>query len=902
MSNELEDGELASGDDDVQIIEDADCVMVDSRPMEAASRKASKHSARSKASSSKSKSRKNPTPEKRSSKSREPYNELSKSAPSQQRLRLGTGRLSHPRVSPPPAEQPQTSSFSQEPNSLERGYPPTFSTTAPPPPPPLSGVFPLMAMSQQMPGYGYQGPPPGNFNFPPPMVQMHPQAGQYGPQAYGYQQHQMMMQQQFLQNEYQQQEDQALGNRGSIDMDISDTEAPANNTESYVVNIDELLEQVDETPGPSSSKKKRKNSSTLAKLRKRKDLRASMREELVHLRDYLGDYDSSPSEDEDCGEIRDMIKTIEAKCEEVVDASKKFDEVMQTFNQSMITMYYCSRAVTKDSIDYMRNASQLVREARKSAVRKWEKRYQHAEKVIKRTRLMLDEFSDADNEDEMEEVVSPPRRVAETAARKSAPEKTVPTPQQPVVALSEPLPPPPVAPVLPGAVVQANETVEVATEHAPPAIEEPSPTTTDSSDKQSAPSPFKISKSKPISPRVIKAFKKKNPLITRLTTKTARRKNRQVVRDYFNSSKSSSGKSSAESAESELTVDTVDAVPVLPSEPQSAEPEANADAAPPPPTPVPVVSLEKEEALRQKLLQRKKTTATPLAVNVSESPEVEKAVAPAANVSVEPEAAPIPSTNVVPPSTLLLRPVQPLTPVAMPSKTATPLSKSNGSVPTAPALPPKTASIPSPKKAPTSSAIIQRPNTRSVTKAALTPPTRTQSDTVLNQVSNNTFTKSASGTQKRPPPSANGNAKIRRVQPDADRENKEAPIIADSIIFSIRAGILNPNLSIEKGIEMLRKSADDSREVCYFEQFGFCCDSACPYQHVKDCFRTDQQIVEEVISFIPARVAAPEPASVQAKRLLAEAEGCLPDVIARLRGECAGMDYITLARTAAANS
>jgi predicted small metal-binding protein len=127
-------------------------------------------------------------------------------------------------------------------------------------------------------------------------------------------------------------------------------------------------------------------------------------------------------------------------------------------------------------------------------------------------------------------------------------------------------------------------------------------------------------------------------------------------------------------------------------------------------------------------------------------------------------------------------------------------------------------------------------------------------------------------------------------------EIKEQEILFNSPRIAVRNFILSPQYDIKESIERLRHKNDPNIELCYFELFGICNDDECPYQHQRDFTLNDQQILEEILGYIPHRVSSSfqtESIQQQAQKLLET--NSLDEIIQNLRNETSHLDFIKLA-------
>uniref|UniRef100_A0A914NYH8 Putative zinc-finger domain-containing protein n=1 Tax=Panagrolaimus davidi TaxID=227884 RepID=A0A914NYH8_9BILA len=106
---------------------------------------------------------------------------------------------------------------------------------------------------------------------------------------------------------------------------------------------------------------------------------------------------------------------------------------------------------------------------------------------------------------------------------------------------------------------------------------------------------------------------------------------------------------------------------------------------------------------------------------------------------------------------------------------------------------------------------------------------------------------------------------------------------------------LSPQYDIKESIERLRHKNDPNIELCYFELFGICNDEECPYQHQRDFTLNDQQILEEILGYIPHGVLSFQTESIQQQAQKLLEINSLDEIIQNLRNETSHLDFIKLA-------
>uniref|UniRef100_A0AC34FGG8 Putative zinc-finger domain-containing protein n=1 Tax=Panagrolaimus sp. ES5 TaxID=591445 RepID=A0AC34FGG8_9BILA len=124
-------------------------------------------------------------------------------------------------------------------------------------------------------------------------------------------------------------------------------------------------------------------------------------------------------------------------------------------------------------------------------------------------------------------------------------------------------------------------------------------------------------------------------------------------------------------------------------------------------------------------------------------------------------------------------------------------------------------------------------------------------------------------------------------------ERRSQELLFDSPRIAVRNFILSSEYPVKESIERLRHKHDADAELCYFEIFGVCLDDECPYQHQRDFTLNDEQILEEILGYIPERSSRPESIQQQARKLLES--NSLEEIIVGLRKETSHLDLIKLA-------
>uniref|UniRef100_A0A914PK17 Putative zinc-finger domain-containing protein n=1 Tax=Panagrolaimus davidi TaxID=227884 RepID=A0A914PK17_9BILA len=126
-------------------------------------------------------------------------------------------------------------------------------------------------------------------------------------------------------------------------------------------------------------------------------------------------------------------------------------------------------------------------------------------------------------------------------------------------------------------------------------------------------------------------------------------------------------------------------------------------------------------------------------------------------------------------------------------------------------------------------------------------------------------------------------------------EIKEQEILFNSPRIAVRNFIRSPQYDIKESIERLRYKNDPNIELCYFELFGICNDEECPYQHQRDFTLNDQQILEEILGYIPHRVSSYQTENIQQQAQKLLETNSLDEIIQNLRNETSHLDFIKLA-------
>uniref|UniRef100_A0A914YIF0 Putative zinc-finger domain-containing protein n=1 Tax=Panagrolaimus superbus TaxID=310955 RepID=A0A914YIF0_9BILA len=151
-----------------------------------------------------------------------------------------------------------------------------------------------------------------------------------------------------------------------------------------------------------------------------------------------------------------------------------------------------------------------------------------------------------------------------------------------------------------------------------------------------------------------------------------------------------------------------------------------------------------------------------------------------------------------------------------------------------------------------------------------------------------------------PPPERIHSSKKPRSLPEEksksldEFERRSQELLFDSPRVAVRNFILSPEYPVKESIERLRHKNDANVELCYFELFGICNDDECPYQHSRDFTLNDEQILEEILGYIPERSSRPDSSIKQQARKLLESNS-LEEIIETLRKETSHLDLIKLA-------